>query len=72
MLMRTRRRTSCLVAALLFLASIATAGIGPGDDVISFNIGYATGKAATSGSTVDGPGLAYDDLPALFRGRSDL
>ena len=53
-------RTIFVAMSLLFFAGIATAGIGPGDNVISFNLGYATGKAAVSGSTVDGPVFAFN------------
>ena len=53
-------RTIFVAMSLLFFAGIATAGIGPGDNVISFNIGYATGKAAVSGATVDGPVFAFN------------
>ena len=53
-------RTNLVAMSLLFLAGIATAGIGPGDNVISFNLGYATGKAAVSGATVDGPVFAFN------------
>ena len=58
--------------AVLLLAGVATAGIEPGDDLISFNIGYATGKAAVSGSTVEGPVFAFNyenlawDKPVAF------
>jgi len=57
---------------VLLLAGVATAGIGPGDGLISFNIGYATGKAAVTGSTVDGPVFAFNyeklawDKPVAF------
>jgi hypothetical protein len=58
--------------SLLLFAGIATAGIGPGDNVISFNLGYAAGKAAVSGTTVDGPVFAFNyeamawDKPIAF------
>ena len=44
---------------VLFLAGIATAAIEPGDNLITFNAGYATGKAAVSGTTLDGPGVSF-------------
>jgi hypothetical protein len=65
-------RTSLVAMSFLFFAGIATAGIGPGDNVISFKIGYATGKAAVSGVTVDGPVFAFNyekmawDKPVAF------
>ena len=58
--------------SLLLLAGVATAQVGPGDDVISFNIGYAKGKAAVTGTTVDGPVFAFNyenlawDKPVAF------
>ncbi len=58
--------------AVLLMAGVAMAGVGPGEDLISFNIGYATGKAAVTGSTVDGPVFAFNyenmawDKPVAF------
>jgi hypothetical protein len=69
---RTMLRTSLVAMSLLFFAGIATAGIGPGRNLVSFNIGYATGKAAVSGNTVDGPVFAFNyegmawDKPIAF------
>jgi len=47
------------ITVLLFLAGTANATIEPGDGLIIFNGGYATGKAAISGSTLDGPIVSF-------------
>jgi hypothetical protein len=53
-----------LLAAFLFSASGATATIKPGDGLLMFNGGLATGKGAVTGATFDGPvvSLSYEKL----------
>ena len=55
------------LGALLMLAGVATAQVEPGNDLISFNLGYATGNTAVSGNTADGPvfNFNYENLAHL-------
>ena len=53
-------RLTLVLMSLLLLTGVATAGIEPGDQLISFNIGYATAEAAVSGSTLEGPVFAFN------------
>jgi len=65
-------RFTLVLVGLLVLTGVATAGIAPGDKLISFNIGYASAEAAVSGSTVEGPVFAFNyeslagDRPVSF------
>jgi len=52
-------RFAVVLITVLLLAGVATAAIQPGDGLLTFSAGYATGKSALLGSTLEGGTVSF-------------